>query len=118
MKPLAHVEERVHGGVAVAAVQGEIDVSNAVEIGDRLREMITNRGRALIVDLSATTYLDSAGINLLFEIGHELRERQQRLLVVVAQPSPVARMLAITGLDAAMPTYATLETALAAAAAP
>jgi anti-sigma B factor antagonist len=99
----------------VAAVEGEIDASNARGIGDRLRQTITNRGRALVVDLAATTYLDSAGINLLFEIGNELRERQQRLLVVVAEPSPIARMLAITGLEAAVPTYPTLESALAAA---
>jgi anti-anti-sigma factor len=115
MKPLARVDERVHGDVVVAAVEGEIDASNARGIGDRLRQTITNRGRALVVDLAATTYLDSAGINVLFEIGNELRERQQRLLVVVAEPSPIARMLAITGLDAAVPTYPTLESALAAA---
>jgi anti-sigma B factor antagonist len=115
MKPLARVAESLHGDVAVAAVEGEIDASNARGIGDRLRQTITNRGRALVVDLAATTYLDSAGINLLFEIGNELRERQQRLLVVVAEPSPIARMLAITGLDAAVPTYPTLESALAAA---
>jgi anti-anti-sigma factor len=115
MRPLARVEESVHGDVVVAAVEGEIDASNARAIGDRLRQTITNRGRALIVDLAATTYLDSAGINLLFEIGNELRERQQRLLVVVAEPSPIARMLEITGLVAAVPMHPTLETALVAA---
>jgi anti-anti-sigma factor len=112
---LARVIEERRDHVAIAAVEGEIDASNARGIGDRLRQTITNRGRALVVDLAATTYLDSAGINLLFEIGNELRERQQRLLVVVAEPSPIARMLAITGLDAAVPTYPTLESALAAA---
>jgi anti-sigma B factor antagonist len=110
MRPLAHVDESVRGDIPVAAIEGEI--------GDRLRRMLTNRGRALIVDLSGTTYLDSAGINLLFEVGNELRERQQRLHVVIAEASPVARMVAITGLGATVPTHPTLETALTAAGPP
>jgi anti-anti-sigma factor len=115
MSELARVSEEQHGNVAVAVVQGEIDASNRDALSHRLRAMLTNRSLALVVDLSATTYLDSAGINLLFEIGNELRERQQRLLVVVAEPSPIARMLAITGLNAAVPTHPTLDSALAAA---
>jgi anti-sigma B factor antagonist len=118
MRPLARVSERARGGIPVASIEGEVDASNTGEIGDRLRRMLTNRGRALVVDLTATTYLDSAGINLLFEVANELRERQQRLHVVIAEASPIARMLAITGLGAIVPTYPTLEAALAGAGEP
>jgi anti-anti-sigma factor len=118
MRPLARIDESVRADIPIAAIEGEIDASNTREIGDRLRRMLTNRGRALVVDLSATTYLDSAGINLLFEVGNELRERQQRLHVVVATASPIARMLAITGLGPTVPTHPTLEIALTAAGPP
>ena len=54
----------------------------------RLRGLLTNRSESLVVDLVATTYIDSAGINLLFELAAELRQRQQRLFLVVAERLP------------------------------
>jgi anti-sigma B factor antagonist len=81
-------------------------------VRERLRSLLTNRSVALVVDLSQTTYLDSAGINLLFALGDEMHGRQQRLAIVVADPSPIARMITLTGLDQAMPVHATLAEAL------
>ena len=79
MSPLARVIDEHVDTVAVAAIDGEIDSSNVAEIGRRLRETLTNQSMALVVDLARTSYLDSAGINLLFALGAELRKRQQRL---------------------------------------
>jgi anti-sigma B factor antagonist len=109
---LARLEDEWHDEVPVARVQGEVDASNVKEIGDRLRSLLSNRSVAMIVDLSATTYLDSAGINLLFMLAEEMRSRQQRLALVVADPSPIARMVSLTGLDRAMPVHPTLPDAL------
>ncbi len=117
MSALADLAEEWHDEVPVARVTGEVDVSNVGEIGDWMRGLLTNRSLAMVADLSATTYLDSAGINLLFALGEEMRGRQQRLLLVVADPSPISRMLSITGLDQAFPLHRTLAPALAAAAA-
>jgi anti-anti-sigma factor len=111
---LAHVDADWHGDVPVARIEGEIDSSNAAQIGERLRTLLTNHLRTLVVDLSGTTYLDSTGINLLFTIGGELRGRQQTLRLVVVQGSPIARMVTITSLDGAHPTYPTVAEALAA----
>ena len=112
MSTLARLEDEWHDEVPVARVQGEVDASNVKEIGDRLRSLLSNRSVAMIVDLSATTYLDSAGINLLFMLAEEMRSRQQRLALVVADPSPIARMVSLTGLDRAMPVHPTLPDAL------
>jgi len=112
MTLLAQVREEHQGDLCVAAVQGEIDASNVAQIGERLRAPLTNRSTALVVDLSATTYLDSAGINLLFELAGELEHRQQRLRVVVTPVSHVARMLGIAGLATVVPLHATREAAL------
>jgi anti-anti-sigma factor len=110
---LARVVEEWHDEVPVARVEGEVDASNVQEMGDRLRSLLTNRSLALVVDLTATTYLDSAGLNLLFALGEELRGRQQRLSLVVAEGSPIIRMVALVGLDKAVPVHATLAEALA-----
>jgi anti-anti-sigma factor len=112
MSTLARLEDEWHDQVPVARVQGEVDASNVKEIGDRLRSLLSNRSMAMIVDLSATTYLDSAGINLLFALAEEMRSRQQRLALVVADTSPIARMITLTGLDRVMPVHPTLPDAL------
>ena len=116
MSTLARLTDEWHEGVGVARLAGEIDASNVDDIGDRLRSMVSNRSYALIVDLSGIGYLDSAGINLLFALGEEMRGRQQRLAIVVVGTSPIARMIALTGLDRTVATHATLAAALSSAA--
>jgi anti-anti-sigma factor len=116
MSWLARIVEEREGEVAIAAVEGEIDSSNVGELAGRVRAMLTNRSEALVVDLAQTSYIDSAGINLLFALGTELRERQQELHLVVSPTSPIARMLTITGVDATVATHATRAAALQAVA--
>ena len=116
MREIARVEVETHGSVPVARIDGEIDLSNAGAIGDRLRGLLSNRSEALVVDLGPTTYLDSSGITLLFGLGEELRRRQQELHVILPDASPLRRVIGIAGLDRAVPTHATLEAALAGAA--
>ena len=113
MSTLARIEDEWHGDVPVARIAGEVDASNVDDVRNRLRSLLTNRSVSLVVDLSATSYLDSAGINLLFALGDEMRTRQQTLRLVVAPASSIARMLAITSLDRAHPTYGTAAEALA-----
>jgi anti-sigma B factor antagonist len=118
MSVLLEIFEEWHDGVPVLRLDGEIDVSNVDEIRSRMHALVTNRSFALVVDLSPTSYLDSAGINLLFAVGEEMRARQQQLYVVLPDASPVLRMVSLTGLDQALPTFASVEDALSAAAGP
>jgi anti-sigma B factor antagonist len=113
MSSLARIDEDWRDGVGVARLEGEIDASNVQDIGDRLRSMISNEAFALVVDLSEIAYVDSAGINLMFALGEEMRSRQQELAIVVRDGSPIARMISLTGLDRSVSTHATLEEALA-----
>jgi len=113
MSTLARIEDEWHDEVPIAHLYGEIDASNADDIDDSLRALVSNRSVALVVDLSETTYIDSAGINRLFALGEELRGRQQRLAVVVREGSPIARMIALTGLDRTAGAHPTVEAALA-----
>jgi anti-anti-sigma factor len=112
---LAHITDERSGGLAVARVEGEIDASNVKWVETRVRALLTNQSDGLVVDLSPTTYLDSAGIALWFALAADLRQHQQQLHLVVVDRSSIARMVSLTGLDAAVATHPTLETALAAA---
>ncbi len=115
MSLLASVTEEAHGDVVIARIDGEVDASNTGDIGARLRSALSNRSTALVVDLTDTRYLDSAGINLMFELADALRDRQQKLFLVVPPDAPIARAIGITGLNGTVPTHADREAALAAA---
>jgi anti-anti-sigma factor len=109
---LARIVEEQHGNSAIARVEGEIDASNARWVEGKLRGLLTNRSDVLTVDLTKTTYLDSAGIALLFELAAALRQHQQELRLVIEDGSPIARMADLTGLRDAVATHPTLEAAL------
>jgi anti-anti-sigma factor len=112
MTLLANIAEERLGAVAIARIEGEIDASNVAWVGGRLHGLVSNQLETLIVDLSQTTYLDSAGIALLFRLAGELREHQQELRLVVHDGSSIARMVTLTGLRASVPTHAALDDAL------
>ena len=105
-------EERLDGALLIA-LEGELDASSVSEVAIKLRRLVENQAERLVVDLELVTYLDSAGINLLFAIAGELAARQQQLHLVVVQGSPIARTLRIVGADRAFPVHATREAALA-----
>ena len=115
MSAHARLTTEWHEDVPVAQIAGEVDASNAAEFTERLHALLSNRSTALIVDLTETIYIDSAGINLLFTLGDELRSRQQQLHLVVGEGTPIARMLAITSLDRTHPAHASIAAAIAAA---
>jgi anti-sigma B factor antagonist/stage II sporulation protein AA (anti-sigma F factor antagonist) len=113
MTLLAHIAEEHRGQIAIARLNGEIDASNVNWIESRLRALLTNQSDGLTVDLSDTSYLDSAGIALMFSLAATLREHRQQLRLVVVDGSPIARMVALTGLDRSVPIHPTLEAAVA-----
>ena len=99
--------------IVVARLTGEIDLSNAADVGDQLGGSVPNSALGLIVDLTATSYLDSSGVHLLFDLSERLRRRQQQLVVAVPDGVPIRRVLRIVELDASVPVLATVDQAAA-----
>lgn len=112
MNTLARIRSESFGDVVVVAIDGEIDMSNASDLAIHLRDAVTNSNAGLLVDLTATSYLDSAGVNLLFDLDAKLQDRQQQMRLVVAPESPIARILSIVGLQEAVPLHASRDEAL------
>ena len=92
------VSVRREEGVPVAAVRGEVDASNADQVGQALHDAVPNLSFGLVLDLSAVTYLDSAGVRMLFDTITRLDRRQQRLHVVVPAGSFVEEVMLSTNL--------------------
>jgi anti-anti-sigma factor len=113
MSDLARIEFTGRDDVVVARLSGEVDLSNATEVGDELTGAIPNSALGLVLDLTATDYLDSSGVHLVFELAERLRRRQQRLRVVVPPGVPIRRVLRIVELDDTVPVVATVDEAIA-----
>jgi anti-sigma B factor antagonist len=98
--------------VIVARLSGEIDLSNAADVGEQLAAAVPNTALGMVIDLTATSYLDSSGVHLLFDLGERMQRRQQQLRVAVPEGGPIRRVLRIVELDAAVPVTATVDEAV------
>ena len=74
-------------GVLVARLEGEIDLSNADVVRSGVARAASNDMVGAVIDLSKTTYMDSAAINVLFHLRERLRMRGQELRLVVTPGS-------------------------------
>lgn len=84
--------------VRVVAVEGDVDISRAPVLRQELRRSVDNHDLGLVVDLSETRYLDSAGVNVLFELAEDLTERQLAFAVVVPEGGLVERVVMLVDL--------------------
>ena len=102
------------GPVVVVRLVGEVDLSNVETVRNALVESVAHETECLIIDLSATTYLDSTGVRLLFDLALRLHGRRQQLRVVVSDATIVRRVLVLTKLDQSVPFDTSIDAALAA----
>ena len=110
--PLAELSFETAGQVVVGRVTGEIESVNAESMSTALAGQLTSDRAGLVIDLSRVTYLDSAGIELLFDLARRLRTHRQRLRLVVPVDAPMRRVLELCDIDRAAPIDATVEGAL------
>jgi anti-sigma B factor antagonist len=99
--------------VPVARVSGQIDMSNAPALTHAILDVVTNNAHGIVVDLSAVSYMDSSGINMLAELQRRLGWRGQRLAVVAASDSRPWQVLSLAGADGLVPVEATTPEARA-----
>ncbi len=97
----------------VAAVVGEIDMSNAEELARALADETPNDAHGLVLDLSRIDYLDSAGIHLLYRLRESVSARGLRLAIVVPKDSPVFDALRLAGIERHLDVLDTVDAAFA-----
>ncbi len=99
---------------AELAMTGELDLLVAPELYQRGAHALEEH-HSLILDLSGVTFCDSSGFNALIRLRRRAEEAGGRLLLA-APPRQVELLLALSGAQALLPTYATVEEARAALA--
>jgi anti-sigma B factor antagonist len=108
---LAQLETRTGGPVVVASIAGEIDMSNAADLGSAAVASLTAESAALLLDLTRVSYLDSAAIHMIYELRERLAGRGLKLAIAVPPDAPTVAALRLTGVPASVPTFATVEAA-------
>jgi anti-anti-sigma factor len=103
---LETIEAGEPGPTALALV-GELDLTNASELAERLRELA--EVPKLVLDLNRVVFIDSAALHRLFQLA---RDRQPDGLALVLDPaSPIARVVDIVELARVARVATTLEDA-------
>jgi anti-anti-sigma factor len=103
MSELAGLEVELRGAACIVRVRGEVDISNAQDLAAAIGAAMPSGMPTLVIDLTHTTYLDSAGLQLLFALAERLRARRQELRLIVPEDSPVRSVLDLTALSTLVP---------------
>jgi anti-anti-sigma factor len=83
-----------HG--VVLALQGELDVSTAPELGAQLAEIEGGNPTSLLIDLSELEFMDSTGLTVIIRTRDRAAASGCRLLFRLGSPQ-VKRLLTLTG---------------------
>jgi anti-anti-sigma factor len=117
MQPRDRIEvSNVAQHVWVVAVHGEYDLSNATQLDDAISGVFA-AGSRMVIDLSDASFIDSTILTGLLEAREKANQQSADDLVIVAPIGTMPRrVLDLTGVAAAVPTFESREAALAAIA--
>lgn len=100
------------GQVFVARLSGEIDMSNAEQLGVEVAEATPQDVRGVVVDLTEVEHLDSYGIFVIHGLRQRLAERQQALVLIVPKDGRIRRAIELVRIADVIPVTEGLEDAL------
>jgi anti-anti-sigma factor len=83
--------------LVLVEVMGELDLTNAHEIEERLEDLSAANGATLVLDLNRVVFIDSAALHVLFRTARRLG--RERFGLVLEPTAAVARTLAIVGIS-------------------
>lgn len=111
---LANLRTEARGGSLLACVDGELDLSNVPTITRELAGSVPNAALRLVLDLSQVSYMDSAGVGMLYALGRQLRDRQQEFILVVPTSAPIRRVLDVASVGSIAEIFDDQQDALSA----
>jgi len=113
MESSGSISVDAYGEVKVVRLVGEHDISTASDVRAELGASAAEGG--LVVSLAETDFFDSAVIHALFDADRRLKQRDRQLVLHVATPSIVERVLEVSGLKRQVRCTGSLEEAIAVA---
>ena len=113
---LLTVEVGTRGAAVVVSVRGELDLATVPILRERLESLgeVAAAASPLVIDLTAVTFIGSAGLALLVDQHNKCKERNVPL-ALVATGSVVPRAIQVTALDQVFTVHETVDAAIAGA---
>lgn len=101
-----------HGNCVVLAIAGEVDLGTAPELREKLFELVADGHRGIVIDLTATEFMDSTGLGALVAGLKRLRAHQgdMRLVCTTAR---IRKVFEITHVDRVIPMFDSVDAACA-----
>jgi anti-sigma B factor antagonist len=101
-----------NGRTAVVAAPGEIDLTVAEGFRDALLATLNTGALGLIVDLTSTSFIDSAGVTALVRASRRAAASEATMRLAVTG-APVLRVLTLVGIDRLIEIHPTVAAAVA-----
>jgi anti-anti-sigma factor len=113
MNPVGDVHFERHQATLVASLTGEIDITNADDVGTRIATAVSDDDtRHVVMDLSSLRFLDSSGIRMVIGLARQVEAGGGAVTLVVPEGSPLWRILDITRMDQIVAIHGSLQAAL------
>ena len=100
------------GRTALVTAAGEIDLTNAEGLRDTLLAALNAGAQGLVVDMTATTFIDSAGVTALVRASRRSAATEATVRLAVTSPA-VLRVLNLVGIDQLIEVHPSVSEALA-----
>lgn len=84
----------------VVDIAGELDLTNAREVEERLEALGPPPGASLVLDLNRIVFIDSAALHVLFRTARRLGK--DRFIVLLEPNAAIARTISIVGMREVM----------------
>lgn len=111
MQSTVHIGESIIDGTTVLSVAGELDVSAAPVLSEKLNELIRTGTGDVVVDLKRVSFVDSTGLAVLLNGLRRLTRARRRMAVVIGN-SAVRRAFEVTRLHWTFDVFDDVESAL------
>ncbi|HEX5731586.1 MAG TPA: STAS domain-containing protein [Blastocatellia bacterium] len=99
------IKERVVEGVSVLDISGKIVLGEGdIQIKDRIKDLLADGQRSILLNLGDVSYMDSAGLGALIS-GYTTVKREGGQLKLVNLTKRIKDLLAITKLITVFDTY-------------
>jgi anti-anti-sigma factor len=92
-------ETSAEDGSMHIVVSGEIDLATAAVVEDEIRAAVSNQLATVSVDLTELSYMDSAGIRILFALASRLQALRIVLELIVPLDSPTRSLVELSGVE-------------------
>jgi len=99
-------------GVPVVAAPDEVDVTNAGRLRAALMKAAAHGNGTLVIDMTRTRFCDCASLHPVLAAHKQAQARGGQVLVA-SSAAAVVRVFTITGIDRVIPTFSSLDDALA-----